>query len=173
MKRQAATAIPGGVTSGNVERGKEPKQSAPSTSAETDPPSLKQSPLPSGMGPSGDIALKEAKTATAVAAGEDASSIETKTVEEAKTPAATVGRGAKPSVKPKAKGVSSVPPAVVGADSISAAGEAVEGKAATGKAATSAEKKKKKDGVGPETTAAEKVLDYTTTAVVPALPPMV
>lgn len=160
MKRQAATAIPGGVTSGKVERGKEPKLSAPATSAETDTPSPKQQPLPPIVDQNKSVALKEEKAATAVAAGEGASPIETKTVGEAKPTAATLGQGATPSVIPKAKEVSGAPQAVVGTDSssASAAGGVVEPVVAQeGKAAASVEKKKKKDGVGPETTAAEKV----------------
>lgn len=159
MKRQAATAVPGGVASGNVERGVQPKQSTPSTSAETDPPSPKP-PLPPGMDPNEGVSLKEAKIAT-VAAGGDTSSIETKTVGEAETTAAMVGQAAKSSVTPKAKEVSSLPQAVVVGrtdNSISATGETVGPVVAVEERATMpAEKKKKKEGVGPETTAAEKV----------------
>lgn len=159
MKRQAATAIPGGVTSGDLERG-ESKQSVPSPSAETDPPSRPvRSPLPPSVDPRKDAALKEVTTATTVVAEEDASSIESKTVGEAETTAAAVGQDAEASVKPKAKEVSRVPSAVVGTDSnISAAGEAAAPVVAVERKTTaSAEKKKAKDGVGPETTAAEKV----------------
>lgn len=159
MKRQAATAIPGDVTSGNVERGKEPKLSAPSTSAETHTPSPKQSPLPPSVEHNKDVALKEAKETTAVAVGEEKPQIEPKTDGEAKPASGTVGQDAKSSVKPQAKKVADVAAAVVGKDSsISAAGEAVGPVvAAERKAATPVEKKKKKAGVGPETTAAEKV----------------
>lgn len=166
MKRHAATAIPGGLTSGKVEREKEPKLSAPSTSAETNIPSPKQSPLPPSVEQTKDIALKEA---TAVAVGEGKSPIEPKAVGEARPAAATAGQDAKAAVKPKE--VSGVAPEVAGTDSSnSAAREAVEPVVAVeGKAATSAEKKKKRDGVRPETTAAEKVLLF----FVRALPPIV
>lgn len=173
MKRHAATAIPGGLTSGKVEREKEPKLSAPSTSAETNTPSPKQSPLPPSVEQTKDIALKEAKEAkeatTAVAVGEGKSPIEPKAVGEAKPAAATAGQDAKAAVKQK--GVSGVAPEVAGTDSSnSAAREAVEPVVAVeGKAATSAETKKKRDGVRPETTAAEKVLLF----FVRALPPIV
>lgn len=158
LKRQAATAIPGGVTSGNLERGMEPKQSAPSTSAETGPPSPKQSPLPPGKDLGKGVVLKEGAktTAAAVAAEEDASPIEAATVGEAKATSTAVGQGTNSSVKPKE--VSSVASAVGTDSSISAAGEAVEPVvAAEGKAASVERKKKKRDGARPETTAAEKV----------------
>eukprot|EP00752_Nemacystus_decipiens_P011875 g10531.t2 len=105
-----------------------------------------------------DVALNEATQVATAADGEDRSTIEPGAV-GAKTTAATVEQSVKISVTLSETGVPSEAPAGVGTDTGAfAASEALEPVAAVdGMAATPVEKKRK-DGVAPETTAAEKVL---------------